>query len=97
MPHLADVRACCYDRSMPVDLKGRFTRNPKVCGGETVIAGTRVLLRTILASLADGDEVEAILTDFPSLTEDDMRAVIAFAAAAAEKDLPRRRAQRLAS
>jgi uncharacterized protein (DUF433 family) len=42
----------------------------------------------LLASLADGDSVEEILKDFPSLTPEDMRAVIAFAAASAEEDLP---------
>ncbi len=46
------------------------------------------MLRTILASLAEGDGLEALLADFPTLTEDDLRAVIAFAAASAEEDLP---------
>ena len=32
--------------------------------------------------------MEEILGDFPSLREDDVRAVIAFAAASAEEDLP---------
>lgn len=42
----------------------------------------------ILASLADGDSPEDILKDFPTLTANDVRAVIAFAAASAEEDLP---------
>ena len=66
----------------------RFVRDPRICGGQAVIKGTRVILRTLLASLADGDSVEEILKDFPSLTPEDMRAVIAFAAASAEEDLP---------
>lgn len=53
-----------------------------------MIKGTRVTLRTVLASLADGDSVEDILKDFPSLKPEDIRAVIAFAAASAEEDLP---------
>lgn len=69
-------------------LEGRFTRDPAVCGGQTVIRGTRVPLRTILASLAEGATVEDILPDFPTLTAEDVRAVIAFAAASAEEDLP---------
>lgn len=63
-------------------------RDPKVCGGEPTIRGTRVTLRTLLASLADGDNVQEILHNFPTLTEQDMAAVIAFAAAAAQEDLP---------
>lgn len=71
-----------------MDYLKHFVSNPNVCGGETVIAGTRVTLRTILASLADGDTTEQILTDYPSLTEEDIRAAIAFAAMAAKEDLP---------
>jgi len=47
-----------------------------------------VTLRTVLASLAEGDSVEEILADFPGLSADDVRAAIAFAAASAHEDLP---------
>lgn len=66
----------------------RIVRDPRICGGQPVIKGTRVPMRTILASLAEGDRVEEIIRDFPTLTEEDVRAVIAFAAASAEEDLP---------
>ena len=62
--------------------------DPKICGGAPVIKGTRVTLRTILASLAEGATTEEILRDFPTLQERDVRAVIAFAATTAEEDLP---------
>ena len=63
-------------------------RDPRVCGGEPVFRGTRVTLRTVLASLAAGDGAEEILADFPSLRAEDVQAAIAFAAASAEEDLP---------
>jgi len=72
-----------------MDYLDRITRDPEICGGEPVIRGTRVTLRTILASLAEGDSQDDLLKDFPTLTEADVRAVIAFAAASAEEDLPR--------
>jgi uncharacterized protein (DUF433 family) len=56
-------------------------RDPKICGGEPVIKGTRVTLRTILASLAERASVDELLEDFPTLTEQHVRAVVAFAAA----------------
>ena len=71
-----------------MDYDEHIVRDPKVCGGESVIKGTRVTIRTILASLAEGATIEEILDDFPSLTEENVRAVIAFAAASAEEDLP---------
>ena len=43
----------------------RIVRDPRICGGEPVIRGTRVTLRTVLASLAEGDSIESILEDFP--------------------------------
>ncbi|OLE84452.1 MAG: hypothetical protein AUG07_06465 [Acidobacteria bacterium 13_1_20CM_2_60_10] len=66
----------------------RIVRDRRICGGEPVFKGTRVTLRTVLASLADGDSAEEILSDFPSLKAEDVQAAIAFAAASAEEDLP---------
>ncbi len=70
------------------DYSNYIVRDPKICGGQPVLRGTRVLLRTVLASLADGDSIEQILASFPTLTRDQVSAVIAFAAASAEEDLP---------
>ena len=66
----------------------RIERDPRIAGGQAVIKGTRVTLRTVMASLAEGATLEEILKDFPTLTELDVRAVIAFAAASAQEDLP---------
>jgi uncharacterized protein (DUF433 family) len=65
-----------------------IVRDPKICGGEPVIRGTRVPLRTVLASLAEGATSEEIIADFPTLSPEDVRAVIAFAAESARDDLP---------
>lgn len=66
----------------------RIVRDKGICGGELVLKGTRVTLRTVLESLADGDSVEEILADLPSLKAEDVQAAIAFAAASAVEDLP---------
>jgi uncharacterized protein (DUF433 family) len=71
-----------------MDSSQLFDQNPNVCGGQPTIRGTRVTLNTVLASLADGDSVEDILRSFPTLTADQVKAVIAFAAASAQEDLP---------
>ena len=72
----------------PKTYEGRIIRDAGICGGEPVFKGTRVTLRTVLASLADGASAEEILADFPSIKADDVQAAIAFAAASAEEDLP---------
>ena len=63
-------------------------RDPQICGGVPVVTGTRVPIRTILASVAEGASVADIVTDFPTVSEEAVWAVIAFAAASAEEDLP---------
>jgi uncharacterized protein (DUF433 family) len=71
-----------------MDCQNYIIRDPKICGGEPVIKGTRVTLRTILASLAEGASFDELLEDFPSLKKQDIQAAIAFAAASAAEDLP---------
>jgi len=66
----------------------RIVRSPDICAGQPVIRGTRVLVRVLLGYLAHGETIATILREFPSVTEDDLRAVIAFAAASAAEDLP---------
>jgi uncharacterized protein (DUF433 family) len=65
-----------------------LSRNDDVVGGQTVFTGTRVALKTILASLAEGDTVAELLVAFPSLTEEHLWAAVAFAAESALEDQP---------
>lgn len=64
--------------------KERVERRSNVAGGEAVIKGTRVTLRTVLASLAEGAATAEILADCPTLSEADVRAAIGLAAASAQ-------------
>ena len=72
-----------------MDYMERIVRDPSICGGEPVIKGTRVTLKTILSSLAEGATTQEVIADFPSLQEEDLHAVIAFAAASAFADKAR--------
>jgi uncharacterized protein (DUF433 family) len=66
----------------------KIVRDPAICSGQPVVRGTRVLVRSILGYLAQDESVATILTDFPCPTEEDVRAVVALAAAAASEALP---------
>ena len=77
-----------YKSGNPKSYEERIVRDIQGCGGEPVFKGTRVTLRTALASLGAGDTAEKIISDFPSLKPEDIQAAIAFAAASAEEDLP---------
>ena len=70
-----------------MDYSRFFVRDPAICGGELTIKGTQITVRTVLASLAEGAAEDEILGEFPALSRDAIRAVIAFAAASAQDDL----------
>lgn len=73
---------------MSMDLRPYITRDAAICSGEPVVTGTRVTVRTVLESLAQGMDTDELLLDFPPLSRDAVRAVVAFAAVSAEEDLP---------
>jgi len=54
--------------------------DPQILGGKPVIKGTRLSVDFILALLAEGWSPREILENYPSLTEEALRAVFAFAA-----------------
>jgi uncharacterized protein (DUF433 family) len=71
-----------------MNFRDHIVRDRAICGGEPVLKGTRVPLRVVLHSLADGDSPELLLREHPTLTEEHVRAAIAFAAAVAAEELP---------
>jgi uncharacterized protein (DUF433 family) len=66
----------------------RIEINPEVMGGKPVIRGTRIPVELVLRKLGAGMSADAIITDHPHLTTEDIRAAQAFAAAyLADEDL----------
>jgi uncharacterized protein (DUF433 family) len=57
----------------------RIQIDPRVCHGKPVIRGTRVLVSTILGALGGGDSLGDVQADYPNVTEEDIRAALAFA------------------
>ena len=53
---------------------------PDVMMGKPVIAGTRITVESILEKLAAGETIEQLLGAHPRLTEQGLRAALAFAA-----------------
>lgn len=57
-----------------------ITIEPGKRGGKPCIRGMRIAVADVLDYLASGMSVAEILADFPELTEEDIRACLAFAA-----------------
>jgi len=62
-------------------LEDYITITPGVRSGKPCIRDTRITVYDVLEYMAGGMTEEQILTDFPILKSDDIRACIAFAAA----------------
>ena len=62
------------------DWKERISIDPNVCHGKPCIKGTRIWVSLIVDNLAAGSSESEILEAYPSLTKDDIRAALAFAA-----------------
>jgi len=52
------------------------TVDPEVLGGTPVFAGTRVPIQTLVAHLKCGDSLETFLTDFPSVSKQQVDAFL---------------------
>ena len=59
----------------------RITIDPAIRGGKPCIKGTRITVYDILEYLAGDMSEDEILKDFPSLSRQDLRSALEFAAA----------------
>ena len=60
-------------------MSNRIVSDIQICGGEPCMRGTRIPVRIVLSHLAAGDSIEQILTNFPNLSELDIRACLEYA------------------
>ena len=67
----------------------RITINPMQCGGRPCIRGMRIRVKDILDLLAAQVPESEILSDYPYLEPEDIRAALEFAAAHADHPILR--------
>jgi len=58
----------------------RVEINPTILSGKPVIRGTRIPVEIIVRQLGEAASIEEILSDYPRLKEDDVRAALSYAA-----------------
>ena len=63
-----------------MDYRSLITLEPDKMGGKPCIRGLRITVYDVLDYLASGMTEAEILSDFPDLTAEDIRACLAFAA-----------------
>lgn len=65
----------------------RISVDPKICHGQACVKGTRIPVHQILYMLANGDTIEELLQNYPSLEREDIFACIKYAAELTEEQV----------
>lgn len=67
-------------------LLDRITANPEIFSGKPIVRGMRISVELVLSLMAQGETTEDILSDYPDLEPDDIRACMAYARAVIAND-----------
>ena len=62
----------------------RISSDPDILHGKPCVRGTRIPVYLIVSLIAEGETVENIIKDYPSLTPEDIRAALRYAAKLSE-------------
>ena len=65
----------------------RISVDSNICHGQVCIKGTRIPVHQIIRMLANGDKIEELLEDYPSLKAEDIYACLNYAASLAEEQI----------
>ena len=66
------------------EIFGKISSNPDILHGKPCIKGTRIPVYLIVSLVAEGESVENIIKDYPSLTPEDIKAALRYAAKLSE-------------
>jgi uncharacterized protein (DUF433 family) len=66
-------------------MHNRISIDPRVFHGQACIKGTRIPVHQIVKMLANGDTIEDLLQEYPSITREDVLACLDYAGALAEE------------
>ncbi len=64
-----------------MDWRGRVTVDPQVLVGKPIVKGTRLSVQFVVDLLAQGWSEQDVLSNYPGLVADDIRACLAYASA----------------
>ena len=75
-----------FENPLSMELTNHIEVNPKIMMGKPVIKGTRITVEIILEKLSYGMAFSDILQAYPSLSEEKIKAALAYAAESLKGD-----------
>lgn len=68
-------------------MNSRISIDAQICHGQACIKGTRIPVHQIVRMLANGDSIEELLKNYPSLQREDILACLDYAGTLAEEEI----------
>jgi uncharacterized protein (DUF433 family) len=65
----------------------RISIDPEILHGQACIKGTRIPVHQVVRMLANGDTVDDLLEEYPSISREDILACLDYAASLAEEQI----------
>ena len=65
----------------------RISIDPRICHGQACVKGTRIPVHEIVRMLANGDTMDGLLAEYPSLSREDIMACLDYAAELAKEQV----------
>lgn len=64
-----------------MDWRNFISQDPAILGGKPCIRGTRISVQLIVEDMSDGSSIDDLISAYPFLTKEQIRAALSFAAA----------------
>lgn len=68
-------------------MSSRISIDPEICHGQACVKGTRIPVHQIVHMLANGETIDGILKNYPSLEKEDILACLDYAGSLAEEEI----------
>ena len=65
----------------------RISIDPRICHGQACVKGTRIPVHQVIRMLANGDTLDDLLKEYPSLRREDIFACLDYVASLAEEQV----------
>ncbi|HSE40055.1 MAG TPA: DUF433 domain-containing protein [Acidobacteriota bacterium] len=74
-------------RIIMLKMNSRISIDPNICHGQACVKGTRIPVHQVVRMLANGDSIDDLLKNFPSLHREDVLACLDYAGSLAEEEI----------
>jgi uncharacterized protein (DUF433 family) len=77
---------CCRIKEIYI-MHERIIIDPNICHGQACVKGTRIPVHQIISMLANGDNIEELIVEYPSLEREDILACLTYAASLTQEQV----------